>query len=71
MLVLPNGQECMPYLTERKENATMSKEENQAIVDPIVLAAMIEDPNEDEDTKQLRKDILGTDETSGKATVVS
>lgn len=48
----------------------MSK--NDEVVDPIVLAAMIEDPNEDEDIKKLRKDILETDETvppkSGKPT---
>ena len=49
----------------------MSKQDNE-VVDPIVLAAMIEDPNEDEDIKKLRKDILETEETvppkSGKPT---
>ena len=40
----------------------MSKED-QEILDPVVLAAMVEDPDEDEDTKQLRKEILGSDET--------
>lgn len=44
------------------------KEDNQEIVDPIVLAAMIEDPNEDEDVKKLRKDILESDETVSKDT---
>lgn len=38
-------------------------DKEQEIVDPVILAAMIEDPDEDEDTKQLRKDILGSDET--------
>lgn len=37
--------------------------EEQEILDPVVLAAMVEDPDEDEDTKQLRKDILGSEET--------
>lgn len=45
----------------------MSKEDNQEIVDPIVLAAMIEDPNEDEEDKKLREQILGTSETQGTA----
>lgn len=39
------------------------KDDEQEIIDPVVLAAMVEDPDEDEDTKQLRKDILGSDET--------
>ena len=37
--------------------------EEQEILDPVVLAAMVEDPDEDEDTKQLRKEILGSEET--------
>ena len=37
--------------------------EEQEILDPVVLAAMVEDPDEDEDTKQLRKEILGSDKT--------
>lgn len=41
----------------------MPQLDDQEILDPVVLAAMVEDPNEDEDTKQLRKDILGSDET--------
>lgn len=41
----------------------MPELENQEIIDPIVLAAMVEDPDEDDDTKQLRKDILQSDET--------
>lgn len=45
------------------------KEENREdIVDPIILAAQIEDPNEDEEDKKLREDMLGTSDTSGKAT---
>lgn len=41
----------------------MTKTEDNEILDPVVLAAMVEDPDEDEDTKQLRKEILGSDET--------
>lgn len=33
------------------------------ILDPVVLAAMVEDPDEDEETKKLRKEILGSEET--------
>jgi hypothetical protein len=45
------------------KNAMPKLENDKEILDPVVLAAMIEDPDEDEDTKQLRKDILGSDET--------
>lgn len=41
----------------------MPELDKNEIVDPVVLAAMVEDPDEDEDTKQLRKEILGSDET--------
>ena len=44
------------------------EDDKPEITDPIVLAAMIEDPDEDEDTKKLREEILGTDETAGTAT---
>lgn len=43
-------------------------EVNEEITDPIVLAAMIEDPNEDEDVKQLRKEILEGEEPAAKST---
>ncbi len=36
-------------------------------LDPVILAAMIEDPDEDEDDKKLREELLGTTETKGKA----
>lgn len=39
------------------------EDKDQEIVDPVVLAAMVEDPDEDEDTKKLRKEILGSDDT--------
>lgn len=39
------------------------KNDENEILDPVVLAAMVEDPDEDEDTKQLRKEILGDDTT--------
>lgn len=41
----------------------MSKLDNE-IVDPIILAAMIEDPDEDEDDKKLREQMLGTSDTT-------
>lgn len=41
----------------------MPELDKEEILDPVVLAAMVEDPDEDEDTKELRKEILGSDET--------
>lgn len=41
----------------------MPKSDEQEILDPVVLAAMVEDPDEDEETKKLRKEILGSEET--------
>ena len=47
----------------------MPQPETKEIVDPIILAAMVEDPDETEEEKKMREELLGTtDTTPGKGT---
>lgn len=60
----------MPYDNGAKgKNAMPKPDEKPEVTDPVVLAAMIEDPDETDEEKKMREEMLGTTDTvPGKGT---